>query len=84
MAGREAKTGTAPAVPACPLDQEMRAVVLLDGEHRIVYLNPPAREALARMGAENPRTLWDLPAQLRPAVLASRPDGAETPELKCL
>ena len=84
MSSREVKPGlgTASAVPACPLDQEIRAVVLLDSEQRIVYVNPPAREALARMGAENPRTLWDLPAQLQPAVQASKPGDPPTPEMK--
>jgi len=55
------------------LDGEARAVVLLDSEQRVVYVNPPAKEALDRMGIENPRTLWDLPAQLQPAIQASRP-----------
>jgi signal transduction histidine kinase len=77
MANGRAKGGMAPGVPACPLDQEPRAVVLLDGEQRIVYVNPPAQEALLRLGAENPRTVWDLPAQLQPAVQASRPTGAQ-------
>ncbi len=82
--GTEA-TATIPAkVPACPLDQEVRAVVLLDEEQRIVYVNPPAQEALARLGAENPRTLWDLPAQLQPAVQANRPASASTPEMRKL
>jgi signal transduction histidine kinase len=82
MSSSEVKTGSAATVPACPLDQEVRAVILLDAEHRIVYVNPPAQEALARMGAENPRTLWDLPAQLRPAVQAIRPGAPPAPEMK--
>jgi len=82
MSGSEVKTGASAAVPACPLDQEVRAVILLDAEQRIVYVNPPAQEALARMGTENPRTLWDLPAQLRPAVEASRPTAGSVPEMK--
>ena len=82
MSSREAEAVTVPAVPSCPLDQEVRAVVLLDAEQRIVYLNPPAREALAEMGAENPRTIWDLPAQLQPAVKASKPTAPFTPGAK--
>lgn len=81
---REGKVGAAAPVPACPLDQEVRAVILLDAEQRIVYVNPPAQEALALMGAESPRTIWDLPAQLQPAVQANRPSvapGAEMREL---
>jgi signal transduction histidine kinase len=69
-------------VPTCPLDGEARAVVLLDDEERIVYLNPPAKEALARLGVENPRTVWDLPAQLQPAVQATRPTPTGTPRMK--
>jgi signal transduction histidine kinase len=69
-------------VPACPLDGEVRAVVLLDAEERIVYLNPPAKEALARLGVENPRTLWDLPAQLQPGVQATRPVSTTVPEMR--
>jgi signal transduction histidine kinase len=69
-------------VPSCPLDGEVRAVVLLDDEERIVYLNPPAKEALARIGVENPRTLWDLPAQLQPALRANRPPSGGTPKMK--
>lgn len=82
MSSREVKSVPLAFVPACPLDQEVRAVILLDGEQRIVYVNPPAREALARMGAENPRTLWDLPAQLQPGVQASQPTPDRTPEMK--
>ena len=82
MSSREVEPVTVPAVPACPLDQEVRAVVLLDAEQRIVYVNPPAREALAEMGAENPRTIWDLPAQLQPAVKASKPTTPFTPGTK--
>jgi len=84
MSSRERTTGAPAAVPACPLDQEVRAVILLDAEQRIVYVNPPAREALARLGAENPTTLWDLPAQLQPSVQASQPAGKPTPETKGL
>jgi signal transduction histidine kinase len=80
MAKKGSKARAAAAVPACPLDQEERAVILLDSERRIVYVNPPAREALARMGTENPRTLWDLPPQLQPAVQASHASEASTPE----
>lgn len=79
---QDVKPGSTPEVPACPLDQEVRAVILLDGDERIVYVNPPAQEALARMGAENPRTLWDLPASLQPAIQASRPAPAECPKMK--
>jgi signal transduction histidine kinase len=66
------------------LDQEVRAVVLLDPEQRIIYLTPPAREALARLGVENPRTIWDLPPQLRPAIQASQPAAAGEPEARSL
>jgi len=60
-------------VPYCPLDQEVRAVVLLDSEQRIIYVNPPAREALYALGVQEPKTLWDLPAELQPAIQASQP-----------
>ena len=82
MSSREVKSVPPAFVPACPLDQEVRAVILLDGEQRIVYVNPPAQEALARMGAENPTTLWDLPAQLQPGVLANQPSIDGAPEMK--
>lgn len=82
MSSREEKSASPVAVPACPLDQEVRAVILLDGEERIVYVNPPAREALARMGTEDPRTLWDLPPQLQPAIQASQPSGERPTEMK--
>ena len=82
MSGSEVKPGAAATVPTCPLDQEVRAVILLDTEHRIVYVNPPGHEALARMGAENPRTLWDLPGQLQPAVKAIRPTPAPATEMR--
>jgi signal transduction histidine kinase len=84
MSSSEVKTGASSAVPACPLDQEARAVLLLDAEQRIVYVNPPAREALGRMGVENPRTLWDLPAQLQPALQASLPAGTPDHEVRGL
>ena len=84
MSSREVETGVAASVPACPLDQEVRAVILLDAEERVVYLNPPARDALARMGVENPRTLWDLPAQLQPAIRAGQPGEVPIPEVKGL
>jgi signal transduction histidine kinase len=84
MSSREANTGHLSAVPSCPLDQEVRAVVLLDRDQRIVYVNPPARDALARMGVEDPRTLWDLPPQLQPAVQASRPLEPPDQELRDL
>lgn len=73
MSRRKLNQDTPAAVPYCPLDQEIRPVVLLDREQRILYLNPPAREILGRLGVEDPRTLWDLPAQLQPAIQASRP-----------
>ena len=73
MSSREVKPRPAAVVPSCPLDGEARAVVLLDSEQRVVYVNPPAKEALDRMGIENPRTLWDLPAELQPAIQASQP-----------
>ncbi len=79
MPRKGAKARAPAAVPACPLDQEERAVILLDGERRIVYVNPPAREALARMGTEDPRTLWDLPPQLQPAIRASHSSETPTP-----
>jgi len=82
MLSRGVKSGAPAAVPACPLDQEVRAVILLDGEQRIVYVNPPAQEALARMGVENPTTLWDLPAQLQPGVRASQPTAGGPPEMR--
>jgi signal transduction histidine kinase len=84
MSSREVNPGTTSSIPTCPLDQEVRAVILLDGEERVVYVNPPAREALARMGVEDPRTIWDLPAQIQPALQASRPGEGATPELKGL
>lgn len=84
MSSSEVETGAIAPVPACPLDQEVRAVILLDAEERVVYLNPPAREALARMGVEDPRSLWDLPAQIQPAVRASQPSEVPTPEMKGL
>ncbi len=80
MSSREVKRGAVPVVPSCPLDQEARAVVLLDRDQRIVYINPPARDALARMGVYDPRTVWDLPPQLQPAVQASMP--VEAPEAR--
>ncbi|MBT8397086.1 MAG: hypothetical protein HKO65_17390 [Gemmatimonadetes bacterium] len=80
----DVEPGSAAAVPACPLDQEVRAVVLLDRDQRIVYANSPAQEALARMGVENPRTLWDLPAQLQPAVQASKPVDTPSSEVRDL
>jgi len=82
MSSREVNSGTATTVPVCPLDQEVRAVILLDGEQRIVYVNPPAKDALARLGTEDPRTLWDLPAQLHPAILASKPPSDGPPGVK--
>lgn len=84
MSSREVKPGPAATVPSCPLDGEERAVVLLDSEQRVVYVNPPAKEALDRMGVENPRTLWDLPVQLQPAIEASRPPLGGPTELKGL
>ena len=82
MSRGRGKSEAAPTVPFCPLDQEVRAVILLDREQRIVFVNPPAQDALARMGAENPRTIWDLPAQLQPALQASRPATHQAAELK--
>ena len=84
MVRSEVKPGSASAVPACPLDQEVRAVVLLDRDQRIVYVNPPAHEALVRMGVENPKSLWDLPVQLQPAVQASMPGETQTPAMRDL
>lgn len=57
-------------------------MVLLDSEQRVVYVNPPAKEALDRMGVEDPRTLWDLPAELQPAIQASRQPGESPPEAR--
>lgn len=82
MSSRELESAPAPGVPSCPLDGEVRAVVLLDSEKRVVYVNPPAQEALGRMGVENPLTLWDLPAQLQPAIEASRPPLESSSEVK--
>jgi signal transduction histidine kinase len=50
-------------------------VVLLDSEERIVYVNPRAQEVLVRLGVSEPRTIWDLPAELQPAIQARRPSG---------
>lgn len=58
--------------------------MLLDQDQRIVYVNPPAQEALARMGVEEPRSLWDLPPQLQPAVQASMPGEAPSPGVRGL
>jgi signal transduction histidine kinase len=74
--------GGSTTVPACLLESEARAVVLLDSEERIVYLNPPAKNVLARLGVEDPRTLWDLPAQLQPAVQATMPASPVVPKMR--
>lgn len=84
MSSREPRTDQISAVPSCPLDQEVRAVLLLDRDQRIIYVNPPARDALARIGVEDPRTLWDLPPQLQPAVQASMPGPSPDPALRDL
>jgi len=84
MPRSKAKSTVLSPFPSCPLDQEERAVVLLDSDERIVYVTPPAREALARLGVENPRTLWDLPSQLQPAIQASRPTGGGDPDTRAL
>jgi signal transduction histidine kinase len=56
----------------------------MDSEERIVYVSPRAREALKRLGVEDPRTVWDLPSQLQPAVEASRPRAEEEGETRKL
>jgi signal transduction histidine kinase len=56
----------------------------MDRDQRIVYVNPPAQDALARMGVEDPRTVWDLPPQLQPAIQASMPLDSPDPDLRGL
>ncbi len=82
MSVGEVKSGGQATVPICPLDQEVRAVVLLDAQQRIVYVNPPAREALARLGSENPTTLWELPAQVQASIRSSSPTEPPTGEVR--
>ena len=82
MSGTEVRSGGQAAIPLCPLDQEVRAVLLLDAQQRIVYANPPAREALARLGAENPTTLWELPAQVQASIRTSSPTEPPAGEVR--
>ena len=82
MSGTEVRSGGQAAIPLCPLDQEVRAVLLLDAQQRIVYANPPAREALARLGAENPTTLWELPAQVQASIRTSSPREPPSGEVR--
>ena len=51
-------------------------MVLLDSEQRIVYVNPQAQEVLSRLGVPEPRTVWDLPAELQPAIQSRKPSEA--------
>lgn len=84
MSGTEVRSGGQAAIPLCPLDQEVRAVLLLDAQQRIVYANPPAREAMARLGAENPTTLWELPAQVQASIRTSSPTEPPSGEVRKL
>lgn len=82
MSARDVKSGGQATVPICPLDQEVKAVILLDAQQRIVYANPPAQETLARLGSENPTTLWELPAQVQASIRSSAPTEPPTGEVR--